>query len=160
MKQLLLFTFFCCTALLLQAQSISTSLISSAGGVFAHNDVSLDWTLGEPMTERFGESSQLTQGFWQGMTAVTPIYETPDLKLKFSIYPNPFAERFFLENESQQSLTLKLFDVHGRMLKSVTSGTDLIEVDLSSLPSQMVLTKVSLTDTQQHLRTYRLFKSN
>jgi len=150
----------CCLATQLSAQSISTSQVASAGGVFAQNNVSLDWTLGEPMTERFGEATLLTQGFWQGMMTITPVYEAPDQSIKFSIYPNPFAQRFYVENESQQSLTLQLYDASGLLIRELISDAHTTDIDLAAFPSQMIMAKVSLTKSKEHLKTYRLLKSN
>lgn len=75
------------------AQSLSNEVIAVDGGTHIANQISLDWTLGEPAVEtvRSGKQ-QFTQGFHQPYLMVNKelkLPETPSVQLR--VYPNPFS---------------------------------------------------------------------
>jgi len=66
MKKLLLLSVVCFVVVSANGQSISSSVVASAGGYSEAGEISLSWTLGELAVETFTASELiLTQGFQQ-----------------------------------------------------------------------------------------------
>ena len=66
MKKILLLVFCLSAVGFCKAQQLSSSVVSSAGGQFEKSNGSLDWTLGEIMTETYQKTvGFFTQGFQQ-----------------------------------------------------------------------------------------------
>src|SRR5690349_1308491 len=95
--KLLCFAFFFLIALFndCRAQEKTTSVISAAGGIAHSNTLSLEWTLGEPVSETAISSSRMyTQGFHQPMLQIKKLDTPKEISSVFNsilVYPNPSA---------------------------------------------------------------------
>ncbi|WP_299604080.1 polysaccharide lyase [uncultured Aquimarina sp.] len=69
-------------------------------------------------------------------------FDASDLKIK--IYPNPADNIIFIENEGNttQAIQIKINDVSGRTIKTITSNSSVIEINTSALSSGMFLMTV------------------
>lgn len=65
MKKLICYLSLVLAAGALGAQNVTPEVVASAGETFANEWLSLEWTLGEVMTETYSGSAVLTQGFHQ-----------------------------------------------------------------------------------------------
>ncbi len=72
------------------AQSITPEVVSSGGGDTTTTNVSLSWTIGEPVIETAsGSSATITQGFHQSHFEVVTIEDHSELGFDIKVYPNP-----------------------------------------------------------------------
>lgn len=122
----------------LNAQSTNLSVISSAGGTYKSNNLQLDWTIGELLTNTLnGSHLRITEGFHQPEYSVTSIGEISH-KIKANIYPNPYSDILNIEVDLEKSeeVVLKLFDSSGKLLWHKNfSGVKIKETkNLSPLP--------------------------
>ncbi|MFN8279700.1 MAG: T9SS type A sorting domain-containing protein [Saprospiraceae bacterium] len=109
----ILFFGFC-----LHAQKITPSVIASAGAVMKSNNVSLEWTMGEVITEtRSSGNLIVTQGFHQANLGVpSSTYQSSIEGLQ--VYPNPVRDILNINNDSGEALQMQLFGSNGELLMS------------------------------------------
>jgi hypothetical protein len=71
------------------AQSVSPEVTATAGAHFAIPSIQMSWTLGEPITQSFSNSTaQFNQGFQQAFIDVTGIFDY-DFAYTVEAFPNP-----------------------------------------------------------------------
>lgn len=107
-----------------QAQSASPEVFSNAGGSGTAGTATVDWTIGEPLTETIsGTSSQITQGFHQPRYVLTELEPAVDAGISLSVYPNPASDYIWLEirRDDADLLRVDLVDVSGKILKYETT---------------------------------------
>jgi len=82
------------------------------------NNVSLEWTMGEVITEtRSSGNLVVTQGFHQanlGVPSSTQQYTIEGLR----VYPNPVRDILNINNDSGEALQMQLFRSNGELLMS------------------------------------------
>ena len=105
------------------AQSLSPSVIASAGDFFSNSSGSLSFTVAEmSMVQTFTATNNvLTQGFQQPDSLSNTGIETLFGNLKVSIYPNPasrFVKIVFAETPSKP-VTLNIVNAMGEVLKTI-----------------------------------------
>jgi hypothetical protein len=144
------------------SQQVSPEVIASAGDHFENNDISLSWTLGEPVISTFTGDYILTQGFHQDLYIITAIDEVEVSQLDIQIFPNPTPDFVNIQiNQNQKDLgniKIQLLDLKGSLLQ---------EVELSKLTDQTKLNLQSYQRSQYYLRiiindkiiTYKIVKT-
>jgi hypothetical protein len=133
-----------CCCQIADGQTLPRSVISSAGGQFISSAGSLEWSLGEIMTETYShDGGFLTQGFQQpSRVIVTSLVEDETATL---IYPNPVSRFLYVKTASDHEWQVELFDLHGKRMMSPIQKIDdtRIEVDLLGLPTAIYLLGIS-----------------
>lgn len=146
------------------AQSISPSVIATAGGFASNDNVSLSWTLGEVAVTTLTDGNIiLTQGFQQPWETDPSAVFNKELNWSILTWPNPVHDqirvRFSLD--VPMDFTLEIIDLTGKMMKirnleNVVPGQE-IEVDFSFYPQGMYLMKIASKD-RKYQRTIRIQK--
>lgn len=146
MKKIILVACCCCVAGFVQAQSLSSSVIGSAGENFNATIGSLEWTLGEIMTETYKESmGYLTQGFHQPATIKITGLEDPEEKNVF-VYPNPAREVLYVKTIENGDYQFELFDLQGQKLisKNTSSiGTQIHTMEIHQFRAAIYLLRIA-----------------
>lgn len=87
-------------------------VVASGGEIFTSASGSLEWTLGEPVTETFQKSNGiLTQGFHQ-------TFSQEFGTTRIVVYPNPTPDFLFVSTPSAGNYQIELFNLHGVKLMS------------------------------------------
>jgi hypothetical protein len=139
MNRILCFIVF--MAIIISAKAQVQELVSCAGDFFQTPQISISWSLGEPMTETFtGSDIILTQGFQQGIMDLVGV---PDGNLyssfKIEAYPNPTDGKVFIKKGNSQDLgtttefNYSILNLQGELLKIGTIDITDSFVDFSSL---------------------------
>jgi len=102
------------------------SLLSTAGGFYRNSTISVSWSLGESITETFGNQTHtLTQGFQQSKLGPVGVIEPKEpLKGAIEVFPNPtqglvfvnFTAELLLQNEVPNRYDL--YDIQGKLLET------------------------------------------
>ena len=123
-------------SLTLESQTISSSVISIAGGYEkTPSGMSLSWTLGEPIVDPLRSGSiQLTQGFQQPDLKLSTAYEDPGFDASLSVYPNPTMDYLQMETDFQQQIRYRLVDITGKLIDQGTWKKQ-HTVDVHALPA-------------------------
>jgi hypothetical protein len=117
MKYLLLFL-TACIFVKVQGQSLSREAISGGGGTAIAGNVILTYTIGQPglvSTHQAGNVI-LTQGFQQVDQNALGI-QPGSAQLKFTLFPNPGSQNFYVQLETPDAgtLTYRAFDGSGKL---------------------------------------------
>lgn len=127
------------------AQMMLQKVVISAGGstAAANGTMQMGSTAGQPVVGVASNSQMRAElGFWS--TAAAPSAVGPQaLGMTFDLqaWPNPTADgtKLTVTLPNSANLDLRLFDVTGKQVRSVysgsTSGTLTLDLDLSSLPA-------------------------
>jgi len=148
MKKFLLLSVVCFFAILVNGQSISSSVVASAGGYSEAGGLSLSWTLGELAVETFTTPDLvLTQGFQQGYYEIVGIDELSDKNFKVNIYPNPAVEFIYIqvENKEINKVSIELYSMDGKLVTNEifdNNGTS-YEFNLSKHSSSQYILKIT-----------------
>ncbi|HAN18212.1 MAG: hypothetical protein A2X13_07490 [Bacteroidetes bacterium GWC2_33_15] len=162
MKKLLLLSVVCFVVVSANGQSISSSVVASAGGYSEAGEISLSWTLGELAVETFTASELiLTQGFQQGYYEITGIDDPLNADFKVKVFPNPAVEFIYIQVENQdiQKIKIELYNMEGKLVHNEIYENPAIsyELDISKHSSTQYILKI--TDLSGGLmQTYKIIK--
>jgi len=138
-----------------QGQKLTPQVVASAGNVSKAGGFSIEWTLGELVTERLTNgNSKLTQGFHQGNLVISSV-SNPTLE-GINIYPNPVSDELVVENNSGKEVQFDLFDLNGRLVEtqklafgqhkaqmhSLANGSYIIQISSGNLKSVHQIQKI------------------
>jgi hypothetical protein len=120
------------------SQSIIIDVQSSGGGYYDTPFAKVQFNIGEIVTENYDlnfclVNSGFEQGFKSiGSAEITTIFPTD---FSISIFPNPTKGKVSVEfsEETNQSLSLEIFDLFGKKLNDLTLNQDRV-FDLSEFP--------------------------
>jgi hypothetical protein len=119
-----LFILFVMAAKLIQAQSLTPTVVASTGNFKITGGFSLSSTVGEPVTTTVTASSFiLTQGFQQQTLKGVSVQDISIGALDVKVFPNPAAEEVnvLIFSPNASSSMVKFFDVLGREIAVPTS---------------------------------------
>jgi hypothetical protein len=136
----------------IQAQTLQPNVISANGGVSKNDQMSLEWTVGEPFIDGVtGVERSYTEGFHQPVIEVGRVESsdtkpTPvvDEKNGITVYPNPVKTglNIDLSPDVNKDIRLQLISAEGIpvMSEKMDPALHRTELDMSSLiPGQYVL---------------------
>ncbi len=99
------------------AQQLEREVVASGGNYSSNANMSLSYTVGEPVIETKSTSSLvLTQGFQQSRTDTVVGIAEQGVDMRIKAYPNPTPDVVVLElnTEEQRNLRLDVYDVQGK----------------------------------------------
>jgi hypothetical protein len=129
------FVYLLFTGILLNAQSFSQTVLSTAGDHFQNGSAALSWTIGEPVINSLENGSvKLTQGFHQPYLTVSSVNETENDNL-VRVYPNPTNAVLNIDLTLSGAYSAELFDLLGRKLKAFNIIGNHFELDLNEYPA-------------------------
>lgn len=121
-------------------------VISSAGGDYSDNNISVSWTIGEPVISTLKQGDfVITQGFHQSKYIVTSINETKIVPFEVNVFPNPTTDLINVKiNQTDlKGYDIKLFDISGKILYSKNIKSNNNQLDLSQYNAGQYILKVS-----------------
>ena len=143
------------------AQDLDHYVIGSDGGHSRNNQFSLDYTIGEVVTE-FGEDTlnnvHLTQGFQQTMLAIVSVEEHV-LDIEIDVYPNPAVDYLNVSIPTlQEDMQFALFDMQGKLIEQQKINSEAFTIGFSSMSTGNYLLVFSNKD--QRIKTLQVQKSH
>ena len=103
----------------IKAQTVMPEVLSSSGGSGQTAQVSLAWTIGEPVTTTVSDgTSTLTQGFQQPTLLIATSQNENNELLSLFVYPNPTADyvTLKLDQSNDAQYNFKVFDSAGKLV--------------------------------------------
>ncbi|MDA7762302.1 T9SS type A sorting domain-containing protein [Crocinitomicaceae bacterium] len=105
-------------------QVIVQETIGNAGGTYEQASGSLQYNIGETLTETYTESEkgQLYEGFEQGSYSIVTLEEILNNVITAEIYPNPVAHELHINitSDTPQSISCSLEDAQGKLILLTT----------------------------------------
>ncbi len=132
------------------AQNLSSEVTATSGAVFANETLSVEWTLGEIMTETYAAGAILTQGFHQPRTGLlSSTTNTPDGSGSgVKVYPNPATADVRVELPAGARL-LGLHNLAGQLIALRFQGDgERRTTNVSALPAGAYFLRVQLASGQ------------
>ncbi len=156
-----IFIFFTVFSIGATAQDLDHYVIGSDGGHSRNNQFSLDYTIGEVVTE-FGEDTtggvHLTQGFQQTMLSIVSVEEhLADIEI--DIYPNPAVDYLNVSIPVlQEDMQFALFDMQGKLIDQQKINSQAFTIGFSNQSTGNYLLVFSTKD--QRIKTLQVQKSH
>lgn len=144
------------------SQQVSPEIISSAGDHFENDDISLSWTLGEPVISTLSGEYILTQGFHQDLYIITAIDEVELSEFDVKIFPNPTPD--FLNIQMNQTgdvkseYVIQLLDSKGSLLQEIkeNGGMTVSKISLQQFERAHYFLRIIVG--KKH-KTYKIIKT-
>ena len=135
---------------LAKGQSLSPSVVTSSGDVFKNSDGTLEWTLGEIMTETYHNDIFLTQGFQQS-------FKTPETGTGIWVYPNPAPDHINLRMFESGDYLIDFYNIRGQKVFSkiikVTGELQIQQIDIKNFEAAVYILRIQNTTTGRLLTT-------
>jgi hypothetical protein len=150
-----------------QNANAERSVISSAGNSSTVGNYTIDWTVGETITETLSGSKKiLTQGLHQAlMTSVSTLFAETSIKdeeqFNFSVFPNPFVNTISIkwQADGDNDMQIFLFDINGKIVyqtKARKSDKSTL-LSISDIPHATYFLVIA-DQSNQKKHTYTLIK--
>lgn len=136
-----------------QTPDIPMQVVSSGGGYFSSDNLTVSWTIGEPVISTLTSTDLiLTQGFQQGNLFGTDVPLDPSLNsYTFKMYPNPALNKVWFNVNNQKAkgaFIVEVYDITGRKVINQNLGLfvnqEQMELTISSLKPGVYLVKVTI----------------
>ena len=156
-----IFIFFTVFSIGATAQDLDHYVIGSDGGHSRNNQFSLDYTIGEVVTE-FGQDTtggvHLTQGFQQTMLSIVSVEEhLADIEI--DVYPNPAVDYLNVSIPVlQEDMQFALFDMQGKLIDQQKINSQAFTIGFSNQSTGNYLLVFSTKD--QRIKTLQVQKSH
>ena len=154
MKNLILTSSFILFGIfLIQAQEV----VSSGGEYFENTNISISWTLGEPVTETISdENNILTQGFQQSKLSTSEIFSLNSDIFDIKLFPNPTKDFINLITEKYKNLSFCISDSNGKLLSEGKIISENTEIPVSNFPAAIYFLKIS--NNNQIIKIFQIVK--
>lgn len=141
-----LFLTFHISASKIAAQELSPVINCSGGETFYAENYSLDFVIGEPISESFEmQQTMLTQGFLQDVAGPTAISETAAQQDYIQIYPIPANKTISIDVENELSiLWYDIINIYGDVIGKTYCDKNLKSTDVSCLQPGFYLLRVGI----------------
>lgn len=154
--------FLLLTAYVTFSQQLSPEVIASAGDHFENDDISLSWTLGEPVISTLNSEIILTQGFHQDLYIITSIDEMDMSEYNIQIYPNPTPDFLNIEFNKTQStnevMIIQLFDIKGSLIKEykISGASNSTRINLQLFERSNYFLRININN---NIKNYKIVKT-
>ena len=159
MKQVILLFIGLIVGLLSYCQSLLPDVIASSGGNGQNDQVSLNWTIGEPIITTFLNSgNSLTQGFQQGSLTLSTGINKLGLNIEVTVFPNPTTGKLNIKiiDKPGSLWNIEIYDLSGILLYNEKITANACNVDFSYFPPSPYILKIS--DDSDNYKTYNIIK--
>ena len=129
----------------LGAQNVGKTVVASEGGTVTNTEVTVGYTIGEPIVGPVGGDVSIDQGFWAGgELIVEPINDNEEDLSGILVYPNPVESQLTIFTNNKEVYGITLFAVNGkRVLKQKVDSTQLeYKIDMSYLAKGMYVLRL------------------
>lgn len=135
---------------------------ATAGGEATGVEGTVSYTVGQVVyTSKTGSNGSITQGVQQPyeISVVTGILEAQGISLETSIYPNPTTDYLTvrIENYETDNLQFMVFDINGKLLKTVKATGNQTEILTSEFVPSSYFIKV--IDGKKEIKTFKIVKN-
>lgn len=113
---------------------------------------SIDWVLGEIMTETFRDNVQMAvinQGFLQSKLMISQTNEGLTDKIDLNIYPNPFSNTVNIKTSNPSQLEVILISVGGAFILEPFEFVNSTSIDLKAFPAGSYYLRITDSKSKQ-----------
>jgi hypothetical protein len=139
------------------AQTISKQVIGAAGKTLSNSNLSLSYTVGEPIVGLMSNAGmQLSNGNHNGLNIQALNIEDNNLNVQIKIYPNPTSQFIFVSHPYKNTFKVQITDINGKQIY-VGNLNNEQALDISAYAEGMYLLTL-IGDADSKKNTYKLLK--
>jgi hypothetical protein len=152
-------TFLCViTGFAMEAQSISPSIISSAGSTQNASGITMNWTLGEPVVGLMtNQGLQISNGYHKQLNLEVLSTQETNIEASILMYPNPVTDYLIVHNKSDTKAQFVLYNELGQPVIEQSLQTDENKINLGNLSSGIYIINI-ITEKSSKTNSYKLIK--
>lgn len=137
----------------------SQELVSTTGGLYSDDQLTVSWTIGEPVIETFtGGSYVLTQGFQQPGLVLVGVEDFDDQFVNIKVYPNPTSDYVRLDlNVDIENLSYRILNASGKVLENKNIKDPSTRISFDNVESGLYL--IHLMDGNKTMKIFRIVKN-
>jgi hypothetical protein len=134
-------------------------VVASQGNSLSTNDISLAFTVGEPLVGLVAENGAIDQGFWAGYGLLIIPLNIEDDDIEIVLYPNPVIESVTVASPEHSIDGIELFAINGQKVSSQVFDTDDTdyEIDMAQLSNGIYVLRLYLEERTE-IKEYKLIK--
>ena len=134
------------------SQQISSSLLCSGGEIFVTANQSLEFAIGEIVTETWHSGANtLTQGFFQGTSEGANSIKEIINNVNVRIYPNPTKSQLTVSCEKKPE-HIQIIDLHGREVFSLRNPAQTETLNIKNLKPGIYLLSIVFKENFQTIK--------
>lgn len=157
-RQLLLFTcsFYSICSI---AQSIDRSVVASQGNTLGNADISIGFTVGEPLVGLIAGDGAIDQGFWTGYDLLIIPLSLEEDNIEILVYPNPVTESVTVTSPESSIDGMELFAINGQKVSSqfFDTGNTENEIDMTTHANGVYVLRLYVAERTE-IKEYKLIK--
>ena len=137
----------------------TNQVVASSGGKGTAGGVSLNWTIGEPISKTLSNgTTTLGAGFQQGALSVTSIDEKATDATFLSVFPNPTTDKVIIKQSQAEAKKLRynLYNLEGKEVASTELTSTEQSIDFSTLTKGVYILKVY--SNKEVIKSYKIVK--
>ena len=143
------------------AQDLDHYVIGSDGGHSRNNQFSLDYTIGEVVTDFSRDTANnvdLAQGFQQSYLSIVSV-EDHVFDIEIAVYPNPAIDHLNVSLLlGDKEMRYSLFDIGGKLIRQERILSDNFQIGFSTLSTGSYV--LVFTNKEQRIKTLQVQKSH
>ena len=154
MKRILIISSLCLFSFAILAQE--QEVVASGGDDFRNSNGSLQWTVGEIVTESYSnDAGGLNQGFHHGSISVTKISENI-LNREISAFPNPAGRIVVIKFDKETCFEYVVYHMSGEAVLQGKEKQRMFNMPVDQLTSGIYFLKI--IEDNQILKTFKIEK--
>ncbi|WP_430426720.1 T9SS type A sorting domain-containing protein [Maribacter litoralis] len=157
-RQLLLYTclFYSICSI---AQSIDRSVVASQGNTLGNADISVGFTVGEPLVGLIAGDGAVDQGFWTGYSLLIIPLSLEEDDIEILVYPNPVTESVTVTSPESSIDGMELFAINGQKVSSqfFDTGNTENEIDMTTHANGVYVLRLYVAERTE-IKEYKLIK--
>lgn len=146
--------------ILMKLPVCAQQIVATAGNSENNNGITIEWTLGEPVIETIGNSTNmLTQGLHQTNLLSTGLNELNLSEAGIQVFPNPTNDIITISiiQKKHEVFVIELSDVTGQKVIQKEMRSDSEELDLTNYASGIYLLRI-WNKNLAHTKTFKIIK--
>ncbi|WP_405416103.1 T9SS type A sorting domain-containing protein [Maribacter sp. Asnod1-A12] len=141
------------------AQSIDRNVVASQGNTLGNADISVGFTVGEPLVGLIAGDGAVDQGFWTGYGLLIIPLSLEEDDIEILVYPNPVIESVTVTSPEHSIDGMELFAINGQKVSSQLFNTanNEYEIDMTTHANGVYVLRLYIAERME-IKEYKLIK--
>ncbi|KSA14463.1 hypothetical protein I600_1064 [Maribacter dokdonensis DSW-8] len=134
-------------------------MVASQGNTLGNDDISLGFTVGEPLVGLIAGDGAIDQGFWTGYGLLIIPLSLEEDDIEILVYPNPVIESVTVTSPEHSIDGMELFAINGQKVSSqlFDTGTTENEIDMTIHADGVYVLRLYIAERTE-IKEYKLIK--
>ncbi|MEP4028876.1 MAG: T9SS type A sorting domain-containing protein [Nonlabens ulvanivorans] len=134
-------------------------MVASQGNTLGNADISVGFTVGEPLVGLIAGDGAVDQGFWTGYGLLIIPLSLEEDDIEILVYPNPVIESVTVTSPEHSIDGMELFAINGQKVSSqlFDTGTTENEIDMFTHANGVYVLRLYIAERTE-IKEYKLIK--